>query len=77
MNQLEESINRQQLIRAAILLAAGQNSNMPGHAKRLLLQRYGINAYECEIEVECAQLVTDTLRDVSRLIQAASPKVEG
>ncbi len=73
MNQLEESANRQQLIRAAILLASGQNSNTPGHAKRLLLQRFGIKTFEVEIECECIQLAADALRELSRLAQ----KVEG
>lgn len=72
MTTLEESLNRQKVIRAAILLAAGQNTNMPSHARRLLLQRYGVQIYDCEIEAECVQLAADALRELSRLAQKSA-----
>ena len=64
-----ESFTRQQLIQAAIILTASKNPNMPAHARRILRDKFGIPAYETEIEVECSLLAAGALRDLARLTQ--------
>lgn len=68
MEDLDTS-TRQRLIRAAILLSAGQNSNTPSHARRLLHERFGIKIFNCEAEVETIQLAADALREMTTLVK--------
>lgn len=67
MSELENRLARQKLLQTAIVLAAGLNRNMPGHAKRLLKEKFGVNSLECEIEAECQQLAADSMRELARL----------
>lgn len=69
---LEQRLQRQKLIQAAIVLAAGRNQNIAAHTRRLLRQKFNVDVFESEVEAEASQLATDALRALSRLLERAS-----
>jgi hypothetical protein len=68
VNELQE---RQELIRLAVIYAAGKNSNMPSHVRRILAQKFNLEVRETEVEAECQLLAGET---ITRLAQLA-PKL--
>lgn len=55
----------------AILYTAGKNPNMPAHARRLLAQKFGIDALEIELEAECQRLAAEALSELAPLARSA------
>lgn len=67
----EKTTDRQELIRLAIIYAAGKNSNMPSHVRRILEQKFGQQVLEIEVEAECQRLAGETVLKLARL----APKI--
>jgi hypothetical protein len=67
MNGPNETLSRQELIRLAIIYAAGRNSNMPSHVRRILAQKFNLDVQEVEVEAECQQLAGETVKRLAQL----------
>lgn len=70
MNE-DQRTDRQELIRLAIVYAAGKNANMPSHVRRILEQKFGQQVLEIEVEAECQRLAGETVLKLARL----APKI--
>jgi hypothetical protein len=64
----QEVADRREIIKLAIMYAAGDNSNMPGHAQRLLATKLNLNVPVDEIEIECMQMAADAARQARALL---------
>jgi alkylhydroperoxidase/carboxymuconolactone decarboxylase family protein YurZ len=67
-----EQQDRRELIRLAINYAAGKNENMPSHVRRILKQKFNVDALEIEIEAECQQLAGQSVLELARLASKAA-----
>ncbi len=63
-----ETADRREIIRLAIMYAAGENANMPSHARRLLLAKLKLDIPEAEVEIECMQMAADAAREARALL---------
>ena len=69
-DDVEKRLTRQELIRLAVQYASGKNANMPAHARRVLLQQFGIDVLPAEVEAECSILAGEAL---AKLAQGMKP----
>jgi len=63
--------HRQELITMAVMYAAGRNSNMPGQARRILADKFGVSVCEVEVEAACAKLAGDAVLRLAQLAPKA------
>ena len=67
----EHRTDRQELIKLAIVYAAGRNTNMPSHVRRILELKFSLQVLEIEVEAECQRLAGETVLKLARL----APKI--
>lgn len=66
---LKQRLARQDLIRLAVIYAAGKNGNMPAHVRRILQQKFNVEVFEIEVEAECQLLAGETVSKLARAAQ--------
>jgi len=63
----QQDLDRRELIRHAIVYVAGKNDNMPGQARRVLSQKFGVEVLEIEIEAECQVVAGEAVLRIAQL----------
>lgn len=66
-----DAITRTKLAKLGLVLTACTNTNIVGHSRRLTGVKYGLDFYECELEVAAAELYAETLREFTSLMRKA------